>query len=133
MFDDIKQLSASDPNALASVRKMEAALGISLQYDDDGLLTGAGALILTRDPQNGLLTGIRKLAWPKLKQHYGERLEQLYTDLDASQADELHALRQSGADAPVLQTVIWPSGSASTSACRWDRQRSAHSQTARLT
>jgi fatty acid CoA ligase FadD9 len=30
--------------------------------------------------ENGLLTGIRKLAWPKLKQHYGERLEQLYVD-----------------------------------------------------
>ena len=55
--------------------------------------------------ENGLLTGIRKLAWPKLKQHYGERLEQLYTDLAAGQANELHALRQSGADAPVLQTV----------------------------
>ncbi len=55
--------------------------------------------------ENGLLTGIRKLAWPKLKQHYGERLEQLYTDLDASQANELSALRQSGADAPVLDTL----------------------------
>ena len=55
--------------------------------------------------ENGLLTGIRKLAWPKLKQHYGERLEQLYTDLAAGQANELHALRQSGAAAPVLQTV----------------------------
>jgi fatty acid CoA ligase FadD9 len=55
--------------------------------------------------ENGLLTGIRKLAWPKLKQHYGERLEQLYADLEASQANELHALRQSGADAPVLPTV----------------------------
>ena len=31
--------------------------------------------------ENGLLTGIRKLARPKLKEHYGERLEQLYTDL----------------------------------------------------
>jgi fatty acid CoA ligase FadD9 len=31
--------------------------------------------------ENGLLTGIRKLARPKLKQRYGERLEQLYTDL----------------------------------------------------
>jgi hypothetical protein len=29
----------------------------SFQYDQDGLLTGAGALTLTRDPQNGLLTG----------------------------------------------------------------------------
>ena len=41
--------------------------------------------------ENGLLTGIRKLAWPKLKQHYGERLEQLYDDLAQGQANELHA------------------------------------------
>jgi fatty acid CoA ligase FadD9 len=55
--------------------------------------------------ENGLLTGIRKLAWPKLKQHYGERLEQLYADLAEGQANELHALRQGGADALVGQTV----------------------------
>ncbi|KZS57620.1 oxidoreductase [Mycobacterium kansasii] len=55
--------------------------------------------------ENGLLTGIRKLAWPKLKQHYGERLEQLYTELAASQANELSELRRNGADAPVLETV----------------------------
>jgi fatty acid CoA ligase FadD9 len=55
--------------------------------------------------ENGLLTGIRKLAWPKLKQHYGERLEQLYADLAEGQANELSELRHSGADAPVLQTV----------------------------
>jgi fatty acid CoA ligase FadD9 len=55
--------------------------------------------------ENGLLTGIRKLAWPKLKQHYGERLEQLYTDLAEGQANELSELRRSGATAPVLQTV----------------------------
>ena len=55
--------------------------------------------------ENGLLTGIRKLAWPKLKQHYGERLEQLYADLAEGQANELSELRRSGADAPVLQTV----------------------------
>src|SRR6202041_3066811 len=55
--------------------------------------------------ENGLLTGIRKLAWPKLKQHYGERLEQLYADLAEGQADELSDLRRTGADAPVLQTV----------------------------
>ena len=55
--------------------------------------------------ENGLLTGIRKLAWPKLKAHYGERLEKLYEDLAQGQANELHALRQSGADAPALQTV----------------------------
>jgi fatty acid CoA ligase FadD9 len=55
--------------------------------------------------ENGLLTGIRKLAWPKLKQHYGEQLEQLYADLAQGQANELSELRRSGADAPVLQTV----------------------------
>ena len=30
---------------------------VSFRYDSDGLLTGAGALTLTRDPRNGLLTG----------------------------------------------------------------------------
>ena len=55
--------------------------------------------------ENGLLTGIRKLAWPKLKQHYGERLEQLYAELAQGQANELAELRRNGANAPVLQTV----------------------------
>ncbi|HZC91412.1 MAG TPA: carboxylic acid reductase, partial [Mycobacterium sp.] len=55
--------------------------------------------------ENGLLTGIRKLAWPKLKQHYGERLERLYADMTQGQADELSELRRNGADAPMLQTV----------------------------
>lgn len=60
--------------------------------------------------ENGLLTGIRKLAWPKLKQHYGERLEQLYAELAEGQAHELSELRRSGADAPVLQTVTRAAG-----------------------
>jgi fatty acid CoA ligase FadD9 len=60
--------------------------------------------------ENGLLTGIRKLAWPKLKQHYGERLEWLYADLAEGQANELSELRRSGADAPVLQTVSRAAG-----------------------
>ncbi len=55
--------------------------------------------------ENGLLTGIRKLAWPKLKHHYGERLEQLYAELAEGQANELSELRRAGADAPVLHTV----------------------------
>jgi fatty acid CoA ligase FadD9 len=55
--------------------------------------------------ENGLLTGIRKLARPKLKAHYGERLEELYAELADGQASELRALRQGGADAPVLQTL----------------------------
>jgi fatty acid CoA ligase FadD9 len=65
-------------------------------------------LILETTPfsvKNGLLTGIGKLARPKLKQHYGERLEQLYADLDEGPANELRELHRSGADAPALQTV----------------------------
>ncbi|MCZ8381556.1 carboxylic acid reductase [Mycobacterium sp. CPCC 205372] len=55
--------------------------------------------------ENGLLTGIRKLARPKLKQHYGERLEQLYTDLAEGQADELRTLRRDGDGRPALETI----------------------------
>ncbi|MGU3503157.1 carboxylic acid reductase [Mycobacterium sp. C31M] len=55
--------------------------------------------------ENGLLTGIRKLAWPKLRERYGAELEQLYTDLADGQADELQALRADGAKALVLETV----------------------------
>jgi fatty acid CoA ligase FadD9 len=60
--------------------------------------------------ENGLLTGIRKLARPQLKKHYGERLEQLYADLADGQANELRMLRQSGADAPVLETLSRAAG-----------------------
>lgn len=58
--------------------------------------------------ENGLLTGIRKLARPQLKKHYGERLEQLYAELANGQAEELRALRalpHTDADQPVLETL----------------------------
>ncbi|GAS91992.1 carboxylic acid reductase [Mycolicibacterium brisbanense] len=73
--------------------------------------------------ENGLLTGIRKLARPKLKAQYGERLEQLYTDLAEGQANELRELRRHGAHAPVLDTVSRAAGAllgASTSDLRSD-------------
>jgi fatty acid CoA ligase FadD9 len=60
--------------------------------------------------ENGLLTGIRKLARPKLKVHYGDRLEELYTELADSQTNELRALRQDSADRPVLETVSRAAG-----------------------
>ena len=56
-------------------------------------------------PENGLLTGIRKLARPKAKAHYGPQLEELYNELESVVANELRELRQSGADRPVLETV----------------------------
>ncbi|MBY0442669.1 MAG: carboxylic acid reductase [Mycobacteriaceae bacterium] len=55
--------------------------------------------------ENGLLTGIRKLARPKLKQRYGDRLNQLYAELARTRSAELHALRHSCRDLPVLETV----------------------------
>jgi fatty acid CoA ligase FadD9 len=55
--------------------------------------------------ENGLLTGIRKLARPKLKERYAPQLEQLYTDLAEGQANELRQLRRDGANQPVLQTI----------------------------
>ncbi|CDO06209.1 oxidoreductase [Mycolicibacterium cosmeticum] len=54
---------------------------------------------------NGLLSGVGKLLRPKLKEHYGERLEQLYTALAAARDDELRALREVAATQPVLTTV----------------------------
>jgi fatty acid CoA ligase FadD9 len=67
-----------------------------------------GEFIIETTPftvDNGLLTGIRKLAWPKLKEHYGARLEQLYAELAESQANELRELRLNGANRPVLETI----------------------------
>lgn len=55
---------------------------------------------------NGLVSGVGKLLRPRLKAHYGERLEQLYTDIDVAQVDELRALRHSAPDQPVLDTVL---------------------------
>jgi fatty acid CoA ligase FadD9 len=75
--------------------------------------------------ENGLLTGIRKLARPKAKEHYGERLEQLYTDLADSQTNELRELRAHGADRPVLETISRAAG-ALLGAAASDLQADAH-------
>jgi fatty acid CoA ligase FadD9 len=75
--------------------------------------------------ENGLLTGIRKLAWPRLRERYGAELEQLYVDLSDSQAGELRALRQSGVDRPVLETVS-RAASALLGAAASDVQADAH-------
>ncbi len=75
--------------------------------------------------ENGLLTGIRKLARPKAKEYYGERLEQLYTDLADSQTNELRELRAHGADRPVLETISRAAG-ALLGAAASDLQADAH-------
>jgi len=54
---------------------------------------------------NGLLSGVGKLLRPKLKEHYGERLEALYADLAATRTAELRTLREGAADRPVIDTL----------------------------
>jgi fatty acid CoA ligase FadD9 len=54
---------------------------------------------------NGLLSGVGKLLRPKLKEHYAERLEQLYADLAATRVTELRALREGAATRPVIETL----------------------------
>ncbi|MFC9898159.1 carboxylic acid reductase [Nocardia sp. NPDC127579] len=55
--------------------------------------------------ENGLLSGIGKLLRPKLKECYGARLEQLYADLAAAQANDLLDLRRTAAAQPVPATL----------------------------
>ncbi|MFC6010395.1 carboxylic acid reductase [Nocardia lasii] len=55
---------------------------------------------------NGLLSGVGKLLRPKLKQHYGQRLEQLYADLARDQDEELRLLRREAPQLPVYETVV---------------------------
>ncbi|MGV9676664.1 carboxylic acid reductase [Nocardia sp. NPDC003482] len=54
---------------------------------------------------NGLLSGIGKLLRPKLKARYGDRLERLYAELAAEQADELTALRREARELPTPEVV----------------------------
>jgi fatty acid CoA ligase FadD9 len=54
---------------------------------------------------NGLLSGVGKLLRPKLKEYYGKRLEELYTELAATRAAELRSLREGAADRPVIDTL----------------------------
>lgn len=91
---------------------LKTAISESLQ--DVGRAAGLQSYEIPRDflvettpftLENGLLTGLRKLARPKLKEHYGERLEQLYTELADGQAEELKELRTHGAQQPTLTTV----------------------------
>ncbi|BBY61423.1 carboxylic acid reductase [Mycolicibacterium sarraceniae] len=97
--------------------ELKSLIGESLQ--DVARATGLQSYEIPRDflvettpftVENGLLTGIRKLAWPRLKERYSSALEQLYTDLADGQANELRTLRRSGSDAPVLATITRAAG-----------------------
>jgi fatty acid CoA ligase FadD9 len=55
--------------------------------------------------ENGLLSDARKSLRPKLKEHYGERLEALYKELADGQANELREIRRGAKQRPVIETV----------------------------
>jgi fatty acid CoA ligase FadD9 len=101
--DALARYAADDLKSAISASLKDAARAADLQSYE----TPRDFLIETTPftLENGLLTGIRKLAWPRLKERYGPELEQLYVDLADGQAGELRALRQSGADRPVLETI----------------------------
>ncbi len=92
---ELRSMVADSVRAVAKVKDLQ-----SYEIPRDFLLETTPFTV-----ENGLLTGLRKLAWPKLKERYGSELEQLYIDLADNQASELRALRHSGADALVLDTV----------------------------
>ncbi|ABK71854.1 carboxylic acid reductase [Mycolicibacterium smegmatis] len=54
---------------------------------------------------NGLLSGVGKLLRPNLKDRYGQRLEQMYADIAATQANQLRELRRAAATQPVIDTL----------------------------
>ncbi|MGU3431450.1 carboxylic acid reductase [Actinomycetes bacterium M1A6_2h] len=65
-------------------------------------------LLIETEPftqDNGLLSGVGKLLRPKLKDHYGDRLEELYARLADGQDREMQSLRTSDPDGPALDIV----------------------------
>jgi fatty acid CoA ligase FadD9 len=57
------------------------------------------------DQSNGLLSALGKLLRPKLREHYGSALEDLYARLADGKTTELKRLRTDGADQPTADTV----------------------------
>ncbi|MEU7640120.1 carboxylic acid reductase [Streptomyces sp. NPDC039016] len=105
------------PDALADcdgdTEALKALLGTALQRT--AREAGLNSYEIPRDflietepfsPENGLLSDSHKVLRPRLRERYGEALEQLYADLDEGRARQLRALRQAGPDRPVLETVI---------------------------
>lgn len=94
------------------VSEVKAVIRRSLQHvAEESHLNGYEIprdFLIETDPfslQNGLLSEVGKHQRPKLRERYGDRLEQMYRALAQEQIDELRALRIAGAERPVLETV----------------------------
>jgi fatty acid CoA ligase FadD9 len=55
--------------------------------------------------ESGMLSSVGKQLRPKLKEHYGERLEAFYAELAATRTAELRTLREGAANRPVIDTL----------------------------
>lgn len=97
-LDDTAAIKAALREAVKQVARNESLHSYEVPRD----------FIVEREPfstENGLLAGIGKYQRPKFKERYSARLEQMYDDIAASQANELTVLRREGRSAPVLETV----------------------------
>lgn len=105
--DEAIDAASGDQEALRS--RMIAAVH---EIGERGDLVGAQIprdVIIETTPfsqSNGLLTGIAKLARPKLRDHYRDRLEERYAESDATREQRLRRAREQATARPTLKTVI---------------------------
>jgi fatty acid CoA ligase FadD9 len=96
--NDVHAVKAAIRRSLHDIAKEQRLAGYEVPRD----------FVIETDPfslKNGLLSEIGKHQRPKLKAHYGERLEQMYAQIAQDQLNQLRALRSGGAERPVLETV----------------------------
>ncbi|MGH3722870.1 MAG: carboxylic acid reductase [Mycobacterium sp.] len=55
--------------------------------------------------ESGMLAAVGKPIRPRMVEHYGDRLEQLYVDLADARVEELRQLRDTAQQRPVIETV----------------------------
>jgi fatty acid CoA ligase FadD9 len=97
-FDDADALKSAVRESLRSSATRAELHGYEVPID----------VLIEYEPfstDNGLLAGVGKALRPRLKEHYGERLEQMYADLAVARDDEIRVLRATAATIPVLDTL----------------------------
>lgn len=105
--DDAVERFRDDPAGLKST--IHQALSLTARDAELQSYEVPAAILIEHTPfsaVNGLLSGVGKLLRPRLKEHYGAALEQLYADLDGARADELRALRDAAENQPVIDSVV---------------------------
>ncbi|RJQ77311.1 NAD-dependent epimerase/dehydratase family protein [Amycolatopsis panacis] len=97
--DDPERLTSLIHQALQQVGRTSNLAGYEIPRD---------FLIETEpfSPENGLLSGIRKLLRPKLKERYGRELERRYAEIADRESSAVQKLRETGSDRPVIDTVL---------------------------